>query len=403
MNAPNTAIRGQNLQPYIGLALSGGGARAMAFHLGCMRALRDRGILTNVRVISSVSGGSVLTACYAYQDEDFETFDRAVVELLKRGIQGSIVRHAFLSFQLPKILGTVLITGLGSMLLGAVSFTLSRLRRYLGAPTRSIEQWISSASQSLPIWGSLTTAFECALAKELFGDKTVADVSRPGLEVMINACDLRTGTAFRFGSKRSFGWRYGEVIGDPPSLAKAVAASAAFPILLPPLVEAFEFDRKGTRSRQVLALTDGGVFDNLGVTVLEPGRSHDITLTHPVTHIISLNAGAGQFEGLDTPFWWIGRVKRSFEAVYRKAQDAMYSRLHKYVETGELDGFGMVYLGQQDDKLPWSPPDLVPRDAVKDYPTDFAPISEKDLGLLTSRGEQLTGIIVDRYLADLMT
>lgn len=80
----------------------------------------------------------------------------------------------------------------------------------------------------------------------------------------------------------------------------------------------------------------------------------------------------------------------------------MYSRLHKYVETGELDGFGMVYLGQQDDKLPWSPPDLVPRDAVKDYPTDFAPISEKDLDLLTSRGEQLTGIIVDRYLPGLM-
>lgn len=28
-----------------GLALSGGGSRAVAFHLGCMRALNDRGIL----------------------------------------------------------------------------------------------------------------------------------------------------------------------------------------------------------------------------------------------------------------------------------------------------------------------------------------------------------------------
>ena len=32
-------------EPFVGLALSGGGARAMAFHLGCLRALHDRGIL----------------------------------------------------------------------------------------------------------------------------------------------------------------------------------------------------------------------------------------------------------------------------------------------------------------------------------------------------------------------
>ena len=42
-------------EPKIALALSGGGARAMAFHLGCLRALHDLGILDRVRVLSTVS------------------------------------------------------------------------------------------------------------------------------------------------------------------------------------------------------------------------------------------------------------------------------------------------------------------------------------------------------------
>jgi hypothetical protein len=32
----------------IGLALSGGGSRAIAFHLGCLRALQERGVLQKV-------------------------------------------------------------------------------------------------------------------------------------------------------------------------------------------------------------------------------------------------------------------------------------------------------------------------------------------------------------------
>ena len=35
----------------VGLALSGGGSRAIAFHLGCLRALYDRGVLDRLRVI----------------------------------------------------------------------------------------------------------------------------------------------------------------------------------------------------------------------------------------------------------------------------------------------------------------------------------------------------------------
>ena len=45
-----------------GLALSGGGFRAVLYHLGLVRFLRDAGILPRVTHISSVSGVSVSRA-----------------------------------------------------------------------------------------------------------------------------------------------------------------------------------------------------------------------------------------------------------------------------------------------------------------------------------------------------
>jgi len=392
----------KNDGPSVGLALSGGGARAMAFHLGCLRALHDREILGKVKVVSMVSGGSVIGAAWAYSDATFEEFDGQVSAVLRHGLQWKIVREVFCTWEGPKIVATLLFTGTISFLIAIVLFLLGKARRWLGIGTGSVEGLLAMLSRRLPVWGSLTTAFEAALAKALFGDRRVDRVARPHLVTIINACDLRTGTAFRFGSERSGGWRYGSIVGAPPPVAKAVAASAAFPILLPPLVEKFEFEHKGSRRTNTVSLTDGGVFDNLGVAVLEPGRAPDYSFHYPVSHIISLNAGGGQLEGEERHFWWLGRVARSFEAVHRKAQDAVYQRLHKYVETGDLKGFGMVYLGQQDHRLPWRPADLVPRAAVKDYPTDFAPMSEDDLRMLAARGEQLTNLIADRYLRDIM-
>ena len=46
--------------PNIALALSGGGIRAMVFHLGVLRLLAERQLLENVQRISTVSGGSLL-------------------------------------------------------------------------------------------------------------------------------------------------------------------------------------------------------------------------------------------------------------------------------------------------------------------------------------------------------
>ena len=46
----------------LGLCLSGGGYRASLFHLGSLRRLHELGILQNTATISSVSGGSIISA-----------------------------------------------------------------------------------------------------------------------------------------------------------------------------------------------------------------------------------------------------------------------------------------------------------------------------------------------------
>ena len=46
----------------IGLCLSGGGYRALLFHLGALRRLNELGLLAKLKTISAVSGGSIIAA-----------------------------------------------------------------------------------------------------------------------------------------------------------------------------------------------------------------------------------------------------------------------------------------------------------------------------------------------------
>lgn len=73
----------------IGLALSGGGYRAAAYHIGTLRALRKLGILDKVDVISSVSGGSIVAVYYALHKDSFEEFEKTFKEKLKKGVLGA--------------------------------------------------------------------------------------------------------------------------------------------------------------------------------------------------------------------------------------------------------------------------------------------------------------------------
>ena len=48
----------------VGLALSGGGFRASFYHLGVLARLAELNVLRHLDVLSCVSGGSIVGACY---------------------------------------------------------------------------------------------------------------------------------------------------------------------------------------------------------------------------------------------------------------------------------------------------------------------------------------------------
>jgi NTE family protein len=362
----------------IALALSGGGSRAIAFHLGCLRALADRGVLERVSVISAVSGGSFIAALYAYTTGSFDEFDKFVQGVLRTGLQRAAVGHLFS----PKLVARVAATNLISWPVAAIA----RLVR---------------AEPPFRRWASRTDALELALADH-FGDRELSQVARPNLNVVFNACELRTGTAFRFGNQRSGNWRFGELPGNRVALAHAVACSAAYPMLLPAFDRQYTFQKGSETKVERVIITDGGIYDNLGINCLEPGRQEKYSLhVFRPDYIICCHAGYGQFSGERIPYGFYSRVATSFEFVFRKAQDAAVNRLHAYAETGRIRGFILPYLGQQDGTLPINLAGLVTRDEVIGYPTDFAGMSEENMTRLSKRGEQLTRILLQHYCPEI--
>lgn len=385
----------------LGLALSGGGSRAIAFHLGCLRALADYGILERISVLSSVSGGSVVAAMYAYTSDSFDEFDERVVALLKRGFVGGIARHTLLSSETAAIAVTQLSAGVLAFF-GFLIGAIGNAAVLFGADRKGTSAFTRVFQAPLRRGASRTTAFEKHLRRALFGEVRLDQVARKGLDVVINAAELRTGTAFRYGSREVGCWRFGILDGPPPRVSKAVTASAAYPALLPSFDEYLPFKKRGETSKHRVIITDGGVYDNLGITCLLPGRSleHSTNVTE-VDFIIACDAGAGLPEGMEIPYTWSSRMKATVSTIHRRTQSMSYNLLHRLAESGEIEGFLLPYLGQQDDRLPERPADLITREQTFDYPTDFSPMSDENIRLLSTRGEQLTRALISAYHPDL--
>ena len=377
----------------VGLALSGGGSRAIAFHLGCLRALHDLDLLDRLQVISSVSGGSLISAMYAYSDDSFPKFEARALQLLDQGLHRDIFRQVFRPVSIRKAVRVHFVASV--CFIARILHRLARFAISSSNPDR--------LSQPVERAFSRTEAFKEVIAKSMFGDTIVRDVSRDSLDTVINATDLRTGSAFRFGSRQSGCWRFGTIASEDALVADAVVASAAYPLFLPALERKYRFLKNGQTSAPTrVLLTDGGVFENLGVSPMEPGRLASIsTNVFDPEYIICCDAGAGLFDADSYPTRWPTRMYRSFLTVFRKVQDATRKRLHYFADDGKISGFALCYLGQKDDALPWIPADLPTRDEVRHYPTDFAAMSRADVDRLALRGEILTRLYVAYYLPEL--
>jgi NTE family protein len=84
----------------IGLCLSGGGYRAAIFHMGGLRRLFETGILQQVRTISSVSGGTIIAAFMAtqlkkhnlnsFQDIPLDSWDKIIAKPFRKIVSRDI-------------------------------------------------------------------------------------------------------------------------------------------------------------------------------------------------------------------------------------------------------------------------------------------------------------------------
>jgi len=95
------------------VCFSGGGFRAMLFHLGLVRALRDVELLPDVKHIFSVSGGSILAAHLAVnwdrytadKEDTFRACARELVDFAQSDLRGRILRRWLLFGWLYPVFG----------------------------------------------------------------------------------------------------------------------------------------------------------------------------------------------------------------------------------------------------------------------------------------------------------
>lgn len=210
--------------PGIGLAISGGGYRAMLFHLGSFLRLFELGLLKELDRISSVSGGSITSAKIALEWNRLNS--RAD---FMNHVVGPIRKLAGITIDVPSVAGGVLLPG-------SVADRISGFYR-----------------------------------KHLFGDATLQQLP-DAPRFVINATSVETGSLWRFSKPYMRDWRVGKVDKPDVLLADAVTASSAFPPVLSPYVlevdpSDFSFVEPGVDPRFLsdISLTDGGVYDNLGL------------------------------------------------------------------------------------------------------------------------------------------
>ncbi len=225
---PTRELRG----PKLAIALSGGGYRAMLYHLGALRRLNEFGLLSAMDRLSTVSGGSLAGAILGLHWSSL-TFGTDGVAAGFDAVQRDIMAIADRTIDIPS---------------AALGFL----------------PWTTGAEQ---------------IARKLdrrFKGARLADLPHEGPRFTFNSTNQQTGNLFRwapaYGADHGAGW-----IDNPTlTLAETVAASAAFPPWLSPLrirvpgtlVDANTKEPKPNQP-DWLWLTDGGVYDNLGIETLK--------------------------------------------------------------------------------------------------------------------------------------
>jgi NTE family protein len=157
------------------------------------------------------------------------------------------------------------------------------------------------------------------------------------------------------------------------------------------------FTKDGTSTTRRVTLTDGGVYDNLGLAPFWPDRDPQISLdAGSFDRIIACRAGYGL--GIADPAAFMpSRLIAAFESMHARAQNLAMTRLFDLKRAGRIRGFLLPYLDQDDRRLANPPVDLVRRESVAAYPTDFSAMPIEWIDRLSRRGEQLVRALLEEH------
>ena len=215
----------------VALCLSGGGYRAMLFHLGTLLYLNSQGLLPRLDRISSVSGGSITAGVLGhrwsslqFQNEKAANFDTEVVARIKK----------------------------------MASTTVDEKSVIIGLLTPGV---------------SIADRVIAAYDKHLFDGATLQQLpDRP--RFVFNATSVQSAALVRFSKPYIWDYRVGKIPNPTRRLSEAVAASSAFPPVLSPVRLRFSTadfepgtgdDLQQNAYMENMILTDGGVYDNMGI------------------------------------------------------------------------------------------------------------------------------------------
>ncbi len=225
---------GREVEEGIALCLSGGGYRAMLFHVGAILRLNEMAVLGKLSRVSSVSGGSITAGVLGlnWTKLAFDTDGRCtnLTPMLVEPIQ----RMASKTIDRGSILGGVLLPG-------------------------------SVADRIVGHYNDVL--FDGATLQDLPADSQ-------GPRFVINATSVQSGALVRMSRPYVADYRVGMIRHPQIQLAEAVAASSAFPPFLSPAeidVDPTDFqpdprcDLQTEPYTDTMVLTDGGVYDNLGL------------------------------------------------------------------------------------------------------------------------------------------
>ena len=293
------------------LALSGGGFRAMLFHLGAVWRLNEVGVLHRLDRVSSVSGGSLLAGRLAVSWNEL-TFSNHLATNFVEKVARPVLRFSRWLVDYPSI-------GLG-LLPGLSAATVAAWFYRFGLVGNATLQDLPGPNRPGPDGGS-------------------SRPTMPGPRLVFNATHLATASLWRFSKPYMGNYRIGLVDWPDERVAVAVAASAAFPPFLSPLTLRLDperyrspdgadlFHRRDLRAS--VALCDGGLYDNMGLETVSGSR---------FTTLYVSDAGGGVTVGSGSFRLWSAQLRRVIDTATEQGRALRRRMLMPALEAGDRPG-----------------------------------------------------------------